>query len=242
MTDPVDDTLKAQDPDRWLSSCFIDDPAARADISAIYLLDNELAAVASKAANPLMGEIRFAWWREGLEAIRDGSALRSHPALEALAPANSRGLIKIDPLLNALDARYVELDSTWFTDELALDDYLDKLAGVTVAAFVRLDPTGDAGQVTAAGRLIAFSQLLRRGGSTRRPSWTPEAWSQATDAEVAAHLRHKFDELATAARAAPLLSAAAFPAVAHATLALHPSAGPLARRLRLTWAVLRGRI
>jgi hypothetical protein len=38
------------------------------------------------------------------------------------------------------------------------------------------------------------------------------------------------------------LSAEAFPAVAHATLALHPSRSEFGKRLRLTWAVARGRI
>jgi hypothetical protein len=34
----------------------------------------------------------------------------------------------------------------------------------------------------------------------------------------------------------------AFPAIAYATLANHQGASPLVRRLRITWAVLRGRL
>ncbi len=238
----LEETLKAQDADRWLSSRFIADGAARDDLVALYGLDNELAAVSAKATNPLMGEIRFAWWREGLEAIRDGAAQRSHPALEALVPAIRSGALPIAPLLAAIEARHVELDEVWFADEPALDLYLDGLTGVTLAAAMRLDPAVAAEAVRPAGRVIAFSQLLRRAATSPRPGWTPQAWDAAADTDVAAHLGHKLDLLVDEARSAAPVSPGAFPAIAHAALALTPNAGPIARRVRLTLAVLRGRI
>ena len=60
MTSELDSSLQAADPDRWLATRFISDPQAQAEIVALYSLDLELGAVALRASNPLMAEIRFA--------------------------------------------------------------------------------------------------------------------------------------------------------------------------------------
>ena len=86
--------------------------------------------------------------------------------------------------------------------------------GVTLAAAMRLDPAVAAEAVRPAGRVIAFSQLLRRAATSPRPGWTPQAWDAAADTDVAAHLGHKLDLLVDEARSAAPVSPGAFPAVA----------------------------
>ena len=89
MTDALDldDLLKRVDPDRWLSSRFIGDAQARADVVAVYAFDHELGRAPKVASNPLMGEIRLAWWREVLDEVYEARPVRQHPTAQALAAA-----------------------------------------------------------------------------------------------------------------------------------------------------------
>jgi hypothetical protein len=84
-----------------------------------------------------------------------------------------------------------------------------------------LDPRGDAEAARSAGA----AWMLRRAGD--RCAVAPEV--------VAA-------ELAAARAQARGLSVAAFPSAAHGTLAARSGGSALAKRLRLLWAVLRGRL
>ena len=68
-TETLDDLVRRVDPDRWLATRFIADPAVRADVIALYGLNYELARVAGGVSNALMGEIRLTWWREAMEEI-----------------------------------------------------------------------------------------------------------------------------------------------------------------------------
>src|SRR5215470_6718194 len=94
----LDDLVRRIDPDRWLSSRFIADPAARADVVALYAFDHELARAPKVASNALMGEIRLTWWREALDEIFEGRPVRRHPIAEALADVVARRRLERAPL------------------------------------------------------------------------------------------------------------------------------------------------
>ena len=82
--------MRRVDPDRWLSSRFIADPSARADVIALYAYDHELARAPRVASNPLLGEIRLTWWREALDEIYgENRPVRAHPGAQALARGRS---------------------------------------------------------------------------------------------------------------------------------------------------------
>jgi len=112
-TETLDDLVRRVDPDRWLASRFIADPAARADVIALYAFNYELARVAGGVSNALMGEIRLTWWREAMEEIADGKTPRKHPNVEAIAVSG------IDPLALAAmaQARFADLDDAPPADE-----------------------------------------------------------------------------------------------------------------------------
>src|SRR6185436_3767263 len=105
MSDDLDDTVRRLDPDRWLSSRFITDERARADVVALYAYDHELARAPKVASNALLGEIRLTWWREMLDEAFEGRPVRAHPTAQALARAvDQRGLAR-PPLEAMIDAR-----------------------------------------------------------------------------------------------------------------------------------------
>ncbi|MDP3175674.1 MAG: squalene/phytoene synthase family protein, partial [Phenylobacterium sp.] len=136
--------LRRVDPDRWLSSRFIGDLRARAGVEAIYAFDHELARAPRVASNPLLGEMRLAWWREVLDEAFEARAVRRHPTAQALATAiAAHGLAR--PSLEALiDARYRELDEAPMNAAEALEFARETGGGVAVLAARILDPAHDA--------------------------------------------------------------------------------------------------
>jgi 15-cis-phytoene synthase len=221
MDEDLDTLIRQADPDRWLSSRFIEDAQARADVIAVYAFDNELARAPRVASNPLMGEIRLTWWGEVLDEIFEGRPVRRHPAAEALAAAVARHGLARAPLETMIDARYRELDPAPMSETETLDWARDTGGLASQVAAQILDPATD-------------PKMALAGGS---------AWALGKRLADEPALRPTFRRVIDAARSASQsLSAAAFPAVAHAVFAGRPSNNDLARRMRLTLAIARGRI
>jgi phytoene synthase len=217
----LDALIRRVDPDRWMSSRFIPDPETRADVVALYAFDHELARAPRVSSNPLIGEIRLTWWREALDEIYDGRPVRRHPTAEALAGAAARQGLDREPLEALIDARYRELNATPLSAEDALD-WARGTGGETATIVAGLlDPDRPAEPAREAGAAWALGRRL----------------SDAPD------LRPVFEAARGRARGeVGRLSPMAFPAVAHAVLTGHRAGGEFARRLRVTWAVARGRI
>jgi phytoene synthase len=216
MSDDLDEMIHRVDPDRWLSSRFVGDAGLRADVIAIYAYDHELARAPKVASNSLLGEIRLTWWREVLDEVYEGRHVRHHPTALALADVIQRHGLPREPLEAMIDARYRELDETPMTDAEAVE-WAEGTGGRVAEAAARiLDAAGPAERAVSAGAMWA---LGRRG----------------LPALVAAHAPRARTDART-------VSAAAFPAVAHAALVLHRTRSEFGRRLRLTAAVARGRI
>lgn len=219
--DDLDDLIRRVDPDRWLSSRFIADEAARADVVTLYAYDHELARAPRVASNPLLGEIRLTWWREMLDEAFEGRTVRRQPTAQALAAVISRRGLARGPLEAMIDARYRELDPTPMTALEALDWARDCGGQVASLAVEIIDAKSSSEMALAAGSAWALSRRV-----VDEPELTP-VFEQT---------------LATARTAVRHLSAAAFPAVVHLVLATAPAKSEIAKRLRLTMAVALGRI
>lgn len=100
MTD-LDDQVRAADFDRWASSRFVADAAARADLTALYAFEAELMVIPARVTQPTLAEMRYTWWSEHLDGVFAGTPRKGHPVLEALGAAVlARGLER--PALDAL--------------------------------------------------------------------------------------------------------------------------------------------
>ncbi|WP_374452109.1 squalene/phytoene synthase family protein [Phenylobacterium sp.] len=221
----LDDQARRLDPERWLSSRFIADPAARADAMAVYAFDYELARAPKVASNALMGEIRLTWWREVLDEVFEGRSVRQHPTAQALAAAIGRHGLPRGPLEAMIDARYRELDPAPMNLADALEWARGSAGGAARAVALILDPQADLDRAERAGEAWAIGMLMGTAGM------------EGGAAQAA---------LAEALAAGQGMSVAAFPAVAHATLARVRARGrrasDLEARLRLFWASARGRL
>ena len=214
MDDDLDSLVQRVDPDRWLSSRFVADPAARADLIALYALDHELTRIPQIVSDPLMGEIRMTWWREGLEEIAEGKAPRSHPVLKAIAA----GVLPATALAALAEARLGDLDGP--KAGAAALAHADATEGLLMAlAARRLSPQATSDQVTQAARAVA----LAKSDATAALAALKASRAELTALPVAA-----FPAVAHAALAGPYARGRA--------------PGALEKRLRLFLAVLRGRI
>ena len=86
----LDQQVRTADPDRWLSSRFVGDPIARSDLMALYAFEAELLAIPTRVTQPMLAEMRYAWWRDQMDGVFSGQARKGHPVLEALTTAAER--------------------------------------------------------------------------------------------------------------------------------------------------------
>ncbi|MDA1132690.1 MAG: squalene/phytoene synthase family protein, partial [Proteobacteria bacterium] len=79
------DLVRDGDRDRYLSIQFAP-PAARPGLLAVAAFAAEIAAIPGKVSEPVMGQMRVAWWRDALDRI-EARDPPHHPVALALAAA-----------------------------------------------------------------------------------------------------------------------------------------------------------
>lgn len=229
MYDIADTSIKhvqSADRDRYLATLFA--PASmRAGLFALHALDLELAQVVATTSEPLLGEIRLAWWREQLDRL-DSGAVPAQPTLAALA-----GHVIGDGVsgkeLSALEAAHLQLLSAAHFDAESLDFYLENRGGVLFGAAAKL--LGEDGQTGQdIGKLWALADLLRRG--ERPPHVEMDLIRQARNGLNPQRVARSLGALTALASCAAVDVDAA---LAGKRLAPRGTAG---RQLRMAWIVL----
>ncbi|MGO9132926.1 MAG: phytoene/squalene synthase family protein [Methylovirgula sp.] len=119
--------LKREDPDRWLAALFLPE-AARPHIHALYAFNLEIARVRRLVSEPMLGEIRFQWWREVLAGERDGEA-DANPVAAALLDTLAARNLPSAPLQGLIEARLFDLYGQPMPSVAALEAYAKATAG-----------------------------------------------------------------------------------------------------------------
>lgn len=134
--------MKARDRDRWLA-CLYAPASARPGLIALMALDLELAQLVVTTTEPMLGEIRLAWWRERLEEL-DAGKVPAQPLLAAL---------KAHVLPVVSGAELAGLEDRWI-DMLGHDGVTDAhvAGGGRLFALAARLLSGDAGAAEALGR------------------------------------------------------------------------------------------
>ena len=150
----LDDQVRAADPDRWLSSRFVDDAQARADLIALYAFEAELMAIPTRVTQPMLAEMRYVWWSEQMDGVFGANPRKGHPVLEALtAAAARRGLDRA--LFDALIEAHIGRVHSQPHD---LDAFY---VGPMQAAVHILAGPGHEARVLEAGRMWGLNQVGR---------------------------------------------------------------------------------
>jgi len=125
--------VRQGDRDRYLALLFA--PAsARNALAAIAAFNLELARAASEITESMLGLVRLQWWREAVEEIRAGGAVRRHQVAEALADATRAHGLSTDRMLAMIASREEELES----GEPPTQALFDARADATAANLIRL--------------------------------------------------------------------------------------------------------
>ena len=140
--------LEGLEPDRYVSLFFV--PAAvRRDVSALYGFEMELARVASQVAEPIIAQIRYAWWREQLALVYDGR-ISPAPGFQSIAPVIEKHRLPRQLFDQLIDAHAVDCEAFPFADFAQMERYaretaacVFKLAARILGAGERVDRAAD---------------------------------------------------------------------------------------------------
>ena len=241
--------LKAVDPDRYRSALFAD-KAGRERLLTLYAFHAELAKVPELVSEPMLGEIRYQWWRDCVEEIYAGGTVRKHEVATPLTDVLRESAMPRFWVDRLIDGRARDLDPQPFANVDAARGYSAQTSGVLMQMAVHvLGGEADDG-VLAAGEAWGLTGIAR--------SWryyTNGMLSEINFADVCAAAKgaHNRASQETADMAAP-----AFPAIAYAALVppylkrlsktgFEPekdavSYTAFAKQTRLLGAVLRGKL
>ncbi|MBI2254158.1 MAG: squalene/phytoene synthase family protein [Proteobacteria bacterium] len=119
--------LRRTDRDRFL--CAVAAPVAlRADLVTLYTFNAEIAGIADKVSEQMLGLIRLQWWRDALDEIRAGKGHRHH-LVQALADLITRRHLDAALLRSLVDARERDVAGETPADHAELEAYADASAG-----------------------------------------------------------------------------------------------------------------
>jgi 15-cis-phytoene synthase len=144
-----EELLRRDDRDRWLASLFVPQPL-RPHIHALYAFSLEVARVREIVSEPLLGEIRFQWWRDALEGKTETGA-SANPVAAALLDTIARFSLPEAPLLALIDARLADL----YDDPVESSGALESYTEATCANLFRLVTLVLDGEEAASGLGVA---------------------------------------------------------------------------------------
>lgn len=155
-----EETVRRADPDRYIAALFA--PAERRPLLfALYAFNHEIARIGETVKEPMLAEIRLAWWREALEGARDGHP-RAHDVVRALAEMFARAGPPLELFEPLLDARRQDAMAVPVADLAALEAYGEATAGTIMRIAARLldEHEPDDAVFRHAGTAYALTGLL----------------------------------------------------------------------------------
>jgi hypothetical protein len=221
-----EELVRRHDPDRYFAALFAPEKR-RPFLFALYALYYELAHAAVAAREPMLADIRLAWWREAVESARAG-APRDHDVARALAETFKAIELPEESFERMITARSFDATPEPFANLGALEDHADETSGTLMRLAARVlgceadDPAREAG--------IAYALAGRSGEKFR-----------LVQNEIAPLAKARF--VAARAMAVPREAFAAFLPAALVPLYLKRGNPPLWRKqISLLRAAVRGRL
>jgi NADH dehydrogenase [ubiquinone] 1 alpha subcomplex assembly factor 6 len=155
--------LQRNDRDRYLLSLFV--PATRRRVvQTLYAFNSEIARIREHVTNPVLGQIRLEWWREGIDSAYHGGTVARHEVLTPLAESIRRFGFSREHFEHLLAAREADLSPEPPTTLDALEAYAERSSAplqlLVLEALGAAGPTaGEAARQAATA--YALAGLLR---------------------------------------------------------------------------------
>ena len=150
--------VRQGDPDRWLA-CLYWPTSARPYICALLAFSLEIAKVRDTVSEPMLGELRYQWWRDAIEA----AAPAGNPVAIALIDTIQTFNLDRERLLALIEARSFDLYDDPMASTEALEGYAKDTSSSLFEAIARILAPGRLPGVAVdeAGRAYALTGLLR---------------------------------------------------------------------------------
>lgn len=153
--------VEKADPDRF-SAAMASPVAARRVLFPIYAFNVEVSRAPWVTQEPMIAEMRLQWWRDALEEIGTGGAVRRHEVVTPLASIiDPEGAKVLDQLVAA---RRWDIYKDAFEDAGHFDSYLNETAaGLMWVAARALGATGPEaeGTIRKLGRATGLARFLQ---------------------------------------------------------------------------------
>ena len=150
--------VRTADPDRYLSSLFAG-ARDRPYLHALYAFNHEVAGVAMRVREPMLGAIRLEWWRETAETAARQKP-RAHDVAKGLAALFAERGLPLAAFEAIIAARAFDASAEHFADFAALENYLDATGGGVMRLAARL-LAGEETGLREAALAYGFAGLLR---------------------------------------------------------------------------------
>ena len=158
------DLVRKTDHDRYLATLLAPE-AGRESLWPLYAFDAEIARIRAAVSEVSLGEIRYQWWREAIEALYEGRAGEPHPVLIGLAPVIAKMDLPQHAFVNLIEARRFDLYDDPMPTLNDLEGYLGETSSVLMQMAARAlagetslalaDATGAAGVAYGIVRLLS---------------------------------------------------------------------------------------
>ena len=151
--------LAEVDPDRIRAAQLASSEDRRA-LTILYAFHAELAKVPELVSEPMLGAIRYQWWRDAIAEIYEGEVRRHEVATPLATLVRERGLARfwLDRLI---DARERDLDPRPFADVQAARDYARATSGTLMRIAVAVLGGEDTDHIAGAGQAWGLTGLAR---------------------------------------------------------------------------------
>lgn len=249
LHDDVMSRLKEADPDRVRGAMFADE-AVRSRLLLLYAFHLELAKVPELVSEPMIGQIRYQWWRDAIAEIYETESVRKHEIttpLRALLLEYDIPRFWVDQLI---DGRERDIDPRPFKGLTEAQDYCANTSGVLMKIALKLCDVEASQEEEAAGIAWGLTGLARAYGYYHETILSEVSFKRLIER---AEKKHKIAREASAE-----LDVKAFPAIAYAALipqyisklshtkhepvTMQVSYGPLSKKWHLLKASLTGKI
>jgi phytoene synthase len=164
----LSEDLEIQDPDLYVASFFV--PAAhRSDVLALMRFAVELERVSVQVKEPMIAQIRYAWWREQVAALWEGRAVAS-PVVQGLGPVVGAHQLPRAPFDAMIDAHGLDCEATPFSGMAQFEAYCRDTSGSLMRLMARVLGAGERADAAcdAAGLAAGAALQLRSFDHWRR--------------------------------------------------------------------------
>ncbi len=243
------DALKQADPDRYRAA-LMSNAQGRADLLILYAFHYELAKVPEVTSEPMLGQIRYEWWREAIDEIYSGKDVRRHEISTPLSEMLLRTEVPRFWIDRLIDGRARDLDPQPFNDLKDALTYCRQTSGTLMQIAVKvLGGNPDEG-VLQAGEAWGLTGLARSYGYYHDRILQNITFEALVNAARETHTAAKVGLKDSPAPVFPALSYAALVTgflkrmtkTGFDPLESKVAYGPLSKQLRLIMAALKGQV